>query len=91
MPCLKPIGTISGSFSTTWDTLATNPFAAGSATLAATVNGAPLPADLLGATAGLDTTGTDGPRTAVNVIVHLTDGTYAAVILRSIPGSTPRT
>ena len=86
VPCLTSIGTISGSFSTTWDTLAaTNPFATGSATLSATVNGAPMPIDLLGATAGLDTTGTDGPRAAVNVLVHLTDGTYAAVILRFYP------
>ncbi len=85
-PCLKRLGTVSGSFSTTWNTLdAANPFTAGTGTLAATVNGAAMPIDLVGATAGLDTTGTDGPRAAVNVVVRLTDGTYAAAILRMIP------
>jgi hypothetical protein len=87
-PCMKRLGSVSGSFSTTWDTLAAvNPFTAGTGTLAATVNGAPMPIDMVGTTAGLDTTGTDGPRAAVNVIVHLTDGTYAAAILRMIPSA----
>ncbi len=85
-PCLKPIGTIAGSFSTTWDTLAAaNPFTAGTGTLTATVAGAPLAIDMVGTTAGTDTTGDDGPRTGINVIVHLTDGSYAAAALRLVP------
>jgi CotH kinase protein len=87
-PCMKPIGTISGTFSTKWDTLAAvNPFAAGSATLTATVNGMPLPIDLVGSTAGLDITGMDGPRAAVNVVFRLTDGTFGAAILRTVPSA----
>jgi hypothetical protein len=85
-PCLARIGTISGSFSTTWNTLAApDPFAAGRGTLTATVEGTPLAVDLVGAVAGLDTSGTEGPQAAVNVIVRLTDGTFAAAILRIDP------
>ncbi|HEX2660985.1 MAG TPA: hypothetical protein VHU40_22045, partial [Polyangia bacterium] len=38
-------------------------------------------------TAGLDTTGTDGPKPGVNVVVRMTDGTYTVVILRVTPAS----
>jgi hypothetical protein len=85
-PCLKPIGTVAGTFATTWDTLAApNPFAAGTGTLNATVSGAPLAFDMLGTTAGLDTGGDDGPRAGVNVIVRLTDGSFAAAVVRTLP------
>jgi hypothetical protein len=87
-PCMQRIGTVSGTFSTKWDTLAAaNPFAAGSGTLTATVNGAPLAIDLVGSTAGLDTTGTDGPRAAVNIVFRLADGTFGAAILRVLPAA----
>jgi hypothetical protein len=64
---------------------AVNPFLTGTASLAATVDGRPWPVEVAGATAGLDTTGSDGPQAGVNVVVRLTDGRYAAAVLRLPP------
>lgn len=51
-PCLEPRGSLDGTLATTWGSAAADPFASGTGTLAATLDGAPLDLVAVGATAG---------------------------------------
>lgn len=59
LPCRAPITAVSGTFTTTWDTLSQNVFSAGSATLTVTLDGAPVIFDAIGARAGTTGGGVD--------------------------------
>lgn len=70
--CLTPIGEVTASFSTTWDSFAVDPFAAGyTAALAGSVDGSPLPTFPVGAPQA----GADGYGNAV-ISVLVLDPTY---------------
>lgn len=90
-PCLARLGSLSGSFDTTFGTLnATNPFAVGSGTYQLNfADGGLVPVALVSATAGMDFTGNDGPRVAVNVLALLADGGVGATALRVVPNAYP--
>jgi hypothetical protein len=89
-PCLAQLGSLSGSFSTTWNTLgASNVFASGTGTFDLTLQDAGVPVMLVGSNAGLDTSGNDGPRVAVNVLAYLPDAGVAGVGLRLVPALYP--
>lgn len=85
-PCLRPLGTFDSIFSTTWGTLgATNPFVTGPATFTLIIDGGVVPFMYTGASAGLDTTGNDGPRVGVNLVAAPTDGGFTAAVFRTVP------
>lgn len=86
-PCFQQIGTLSGTFSTTWGTIgAANPFLTGSGTLSGTVSGMPLQVTSVGATSGLDTDAMP-PKHQVALIAMLADGTAAIVALQVEPSA----
>jgi hypothetical protein len=90
-PCFDYVGSISGTFSTTWGTLgAADPFATGTGTITGTVDGAPLSYLAVGATSGLSLL----PPGAMTQVVGLRpDGTVDVVVLvvnftYFVPGAT---
>ncbi len=92
-PCFDFVGTVSGTFSTTYGTIgAINPFATGTGTILATVSGTPLSYLAIGATAGASNIpGIPGMMT--QVIGVRSDGTIDLIILNVdatlfVPGAT---
>ncbi len=59
LPCRIPLGPVSGTFATTWDTLGDNVFAAGTATLNLELDGQTLVFQDIGARAGTTASGVD--------------------------------
>jgi spore coat protein H len=86
-PCFETLGPINGSFATTWGTIgAPDPWAAGTGTLAATLDGVPLSVVQVGSTAGLDTNAMP-PAAQVAVVAWLADGTAELVVLQIQPAA----
>lgn len=74
-PCFEQNGTFTATFQTTWGTLgAPDPFASGTGTLTATVDGSPLVNQRIGSAAGM---GDTGP--VVQVVAQHPDGTATIV------------
>ncbi|HTM46990.1 MAG TPA: CotH kinase family protein [Polyangiaceae bacterium] len=79
LPCFAPIGSISGTFSTTWGTVgAMNPFLTGSSSVMGTLNGMTLAATApFGATAGWEQNPPMLPaRASIATIASQADGTF---------------
>jgi len=84
--CFAPIGHVSGTFATTWNsTSQPDPFAGSTASLSGEVQGVPLPVGVAGAAAGLDTQSPEGPRAIVYVIAPQPDGTVLVVLFSYRP------
>ena len=64
LPCRIPVGQVSGTFVTTWNTLSQNPLTAGSGTFTASVDGDAFEVVDVGARAGMTTT---GPRVQLQI------------------------
>ena len=64
-PCRTPLGPVTGTFTTTWDSLAVDAFAAGTGTFTAELDGAPVPNVRVGARSGP----TAGPQDRVQMTV----------------------
>ena len=64
LPCRIPVGQVSGTFATTWDTLDESPLTAGSGSFTASVDGDPFVVEDVGARAGMVTT---GPRVQMQI------------------------
>jgi spore coat protein CotH len=86
-PCLQTIGTIDGTFTTTWGTVGGNPFATGTGTLDLTVSGNTPTFSSYGSDSGLDPNPQQGtqPRALVEVVGLISggplDGDVAVAIL----------
>jgi hypothetical protein len=85
-PCMYPVGRFDSVFRTTWGTLAAqNPFGLGTATFDLSLDAGVITYVGAASTAGLDTSGKDGPRVGVNVAAASADGGFAVMGLRLIP------
>jgi hypothetical protein len=85
--CFEDIGTVSGTFQTTWGTIgAGDPFAAGTGTMVGTVEGNALQTVQVGATAGLDINA-DPQAGQIGVVAWLADGTAELAIFTVTPPS----
>jgi spore coat protein CotH len=81
-PCMEPIGTLDGTFDTTWGTLgAADPFASGTGTLSVFYRGNPVALDPIGAVSG---PGEQPGEAVIAMIGLLGDGT-AGVVYVSLP------
>ncbi len=88
--CLTPIGTVAGTFETSWGTLNVgNPFTTGSGTLDVTVDGGVIPIRMVGSVAGRDMGGAGGARVGVTLAAFLGDGGIFAAALRLDPALYP--
>ena len=93
--CLKPIGTLEATFSTTYGTTgASNPFAAGTGSLGGTLNAVTVRSTSVGAMAGPDPESTKTPRSVVAVLAVQSDGSVLAAFVvaesfRFSPGTMP--
>ena len=65
--CRTPVGPVSATFSTTWDTLADNIFTSGTATLTVSIGGVAQVASQIGSRAGFLTSGTGRLQLTANV------------------------
>jgi hypothetical protein len=84
-PCFESIGSLNGSFSTTWGTTgAPDPFMTGSGSVSGTVNGAPLSVTRVGGTSGTDTNAMP-PKSQIAVVAALADGTVGLVVFQVEP------
>ncbi len=91
-PCLARLGTVTGTFDTTWGTITSqNQFTTGTGRLDLTLDGGLLPTRFVSSSAGVDSSGNDGPRFGVNVLAVLEDGGVTATALRLLPTLYPPT
>lgn len=82
-PCFETIGSASGSLQTTWGTAAQDAFAAGTGTLAATVESTTLQVSDVGSNAGWDPD--DPTRARLLLVALLADGTAELVVFQIAP------
>jgi len=87
--CFDAVGHVTGTFDTTWGTLADpNPFATGTGTLDAEWGGAPVEVTLVGSKAGWDPNAVpEDPRAQVQIVVALPDGNFAGALVNVRPQS----
>jgi spore coat protein H len=86
-PCFVPIGTLSGTFTTTWGTIgADDPFDTGTGTLAGALDDVALTTQQVGATSGLDLEA-DPARAQVAVVALQDDGTALVLAFQIDPAS----
>lgn len=66
--CFGEVGSIQGSFTTTYGDLNRDPFTAGTASITGTLDGAVIIADPIGSRAGLNAAAENGPKTEIHVV-----------------------
>jgi len=83
--CFLDIGSISGTFSTTWGALDRDPFVAGTSDFTGTINGAALVTTQRGARAGLNAGAQNGPKDEIHVVGWRDNGKLLLLVFSMPP------
>lgn len=84
-PCLTANGMVTGTFDTTWGTIAGDPFTSGTGALSATVDGLTLAIQATGSRAGWEPMAPGPPQAQIQVVSQLFDGTFAVAVMNIKP------
>lgn len=85
--CFADVGTITGSFSTTYGDLNRDPFTVGTATVGGDIHGSTIVTTQQGSRAGLNAAAPNGPRVEIHALAWRDDGMLLFTVFSMPPGA----